>query len=151
MSAYMCSDDHIIAVALQSITKTNFHGTLIEEVDRAELQRRVTVLEAANIQSLCARYGDDAVEPRVDVGGDARIFDRVVMTKQDGDSDPVGRRMSALLDDLGQMATFVGCFEYQACEYSGWEESDAHAICAEAYRNIARGIPSDHASWGTYS
>lgn len=155
MSAWMCCDEHIIAVALQSMYRV---GRLENErnIDRAELQRRVTVLETQNKVSLNARYQDEVTEPEINVLPVGklvpRIFDRVVMTQKSGESEPSAKRMDALLLDLGQMATFVSCYEYQACEDEGWQTSDAHALCNEAFRNICHNIPGrDDGSWGTYA
>lgn len=156
MSAWMCSDDHIIAVALQSMYRVGRVGLHENErnIDREELQRRVSILETQNKVSLNARYSDEVTEPEINVLPVGklvpRLFDRVVMTKNRDEDKPTAKRMDALLLDLGQMTTFVQCYEYQACEDQGWETSEARKLCDQAYRNIANNIVGGGDSWGTY-
>jgi len=124
MSAWQVSDAHIVLLAAGS------HPTYTNAVDLDELNRRAKVLFDANQKSLQARYGDEPSDrtPRAVVHGDiawVQGLPAVVVLKQ------------------------ANCYAYQACEFDGWEKSEARRIVETVKANAINRLPGyDDAPWG---
>lgn len=102
------------------------------------------MLLAANIESIQARYPDTVavlenapgtigeVERWAEDGPEAYEFDRLT------------KRYSAVAG-----LKLIDCFEYQACEYDGWEDSEAHRFCECLRGSLIGALPGyNDAPWG---
>jgi hypothetical protein len=149
MSAFMCENDHISHLAFAAVRRDR-HGSIalggkavaglggslmpgeywdhLSDADRARYVFRV--LAAANVESLQARYG----ERSEDMLGD------VVFVPSVGAKPPPA---------AVQVIKSVHCYEYQACEFDGYENSLARQICKDIVAASIRRLPGyDDAPWG---
>jgi hypothetical protein len=46
----------------------------------------------------------------------------------------------------GEILNLIACYEYQACEHPGWEESGAHSLCKSLFRHYA--MTFSEGPWG---
>jgi hypothetical protein len=93
------------------------------------------MLKSANLESVTARYGDNLKAYEKDLSFDENLFDRRPWLK----FNPV------------QVLKSCACFEYQACEYDGWRNSEARSfieglknlaiICLQGYEEAEWGAP----------
>ena len=155
MSAFLCDDSHILAVAVLSLYRGESG-----EIDSAKLKEHVEILTMANHASLGDRYPERGVSVIVcdvpKVWGLATICLDVPAVEQESISDTRDTRRTAniplrtLVSIMqAQCAKLVDCFEYQACDWRHWEGSDAAKLCDMARSNILRSLPGyDEASWG---
>lgn len=75
-----------------------------------------SMLLAANIRSIEARYPDTVGHPENRPGWDG---------EPDAYSFPVLTEHVTVAEGLRA----ISCFEYQACEFEGWLDSEAHSFC----------------------
>lgn len=151
MPVYMCDNDHLSYLAVEAVRKDRRGEQAIAGRVRAELQRAAafmndkdwdclptadqahlvfTVLAGANARSLDARYpgADDDMVGHVE-------FDRAM-----ADRPPA---------PAVQVIKSVHCYRYQACEFDGFTESLADAICTDIINAAICRLPGyDEAPWG---
>lgn len=153
MSAYMVSHEHIntilattLALSMQmehpefwlppSISDS-VYGDRPRTPTRDQMTGLGQFLLGANAKSLDARYGHHG--PR---GGD--MYDEDHVSGYVFQPEP---RKAA--HDAGYLAKMLACYEYQACEFDGWEQSEAKKWCNWARDCALRAMPSYKAApWG---
>lgn len=154
MSCYMVGHDHIDALvtAAASVCHERHDSGLswYHEGERWELHYGNAdeatnvgqMLMDANLASVCARYSD--CEPGGDLPGTI------------GETDPSAYEFHSVNNyDLPPETQSVvilkalACFEYQACEYRGWDTSSAHAFCQALRSKMIGQLPgySDANGW----
>ena len=127
MSAFMCSDRHLTALATYAVR----HG-LSGIVDAGQGEARMIaevfgVLARENVASLNARY------PYAPGDGIGAVVPRVV------------------LEQFGAVTTIKAChcYAYQACEHRDWQASLAKQIVDAIEAHAVRHLPGyDAAPWG---
>ena len=128
MSAFMVSDEHIKLLAVRA------HTSAVDHVIGSDLRNMgdtAVKLWAANVASMVARYRDYHAEGN-------GVFEITV-----------GDVMRLTQVPAIHVVKAIHCFTYQACEYMGWENSDARKICAELEADLVRTLPGyDEAPWG---
>jgi len=124
MSAYQVSRAHVATLALfgEGSTSRRFGG----------LVGLANLLAQANVESLKARYPQDDVEAHA-FANEAAVYDAA--------------RIELMQPIV--MLKAVQCFEYQACEYEGWGESDAKLACSWIKSEAIRKLPGydEAAGW----
>jgi hypothetical protein len=134
MSAFMCSDRHLTALAAYAVR----HGlsgsmTLADQcrpshVSREALAEVFGVLARENVASLDARYPNDKGVPI-------------------GEPDMGVARMEAFLPIT--IIKACHCYAYQSCEHTGWETSRAKQIVERIEAHAVRSLPGyEAAPWG---
>jgi hypothetical protein len=119
MSAFMCSDKHISALACYAA-----QHDVCRYVGRAE--ELAKLLHKSNALSLTARYGDPDDPPFEFHFVETRNLPLINVIKA------------------------AHCFEYQACEYDGWEKSEAKRVIESIVSNATVSLPGyDDAPWGS--
>lgn len=129
MSAWLLSDAHMNALVEGAIRL----GVIAPE----DAQKTGAMLRRANTKSIRARYGDSRWDTPETYGRPAY-------------------RYRAPREPLSDVALFknVGCYDYQTCEYDGYEKSPAARFVrlmrnALAVRGISYESPGyDEAPWG---
>ena len=114
MSAFQVTNDHIIALAINSNS----------DRDVKEINRRAEVLFNANAESLKARYGD-----KMPIEGSAPMIKSLMDVSK-------WIRLNAVA-----ILKLSGCYSYQSCKFAGWNESEAHKIIEEAKARAIRALP----------
>ncbi len=151
MSAYIVSTDHIDALLTVALRwgrvfkdiPLTWCETITEEEERAEIEngaeewrarsivyerkkqeltketvnRVGCMLVAENRRSVNARYREDELE-------DIYEFDEMP-----GDITPAAG------------LSILACYEYQACEASDWEDTEAHAFCRQLQNALVGNLP----------
>jgi hypothetical protein len=122
MSAFQCSDDHILAIATGSLSREDRRCTkAVNEAARIRFE--------ANDLSLKARYGNGCEGPA------PRLRDIFGMQKH--------LRLNPVV-----IIKLCRSFAYQACEYEGWEKSEAKRIVEHARAQAERNLPGyEEAPW----
>lgn len=117
MSAFLVNDYHI-AYLVQAGVK---FGLLEPEEGPAVGE----CLYLTNLVSLAHRYPEDG-----DLDGVARTWR--------GDGEGVRYLPPIVTEEIEPLVVLKGlrCYEYQACEFAEWSESDAHVFC-EALAEVA--------------
>lgn len=127
MSAYVVSDAHIRAlITWAAMHRVSYYWQDARREVRGDAPRTASVLYAENVRSVNARYNDCE---------SAHGF-RYSFSAADIRREPV--------------AILKAChgYMYQACEASGWEESEAHAIIRAIEGAAVRSLPGyDAAQW----
>jgi hypothetical protein len=131
MSAFMCSDTHLTALAVYAV-RNGLSGSVRgggEPDSDAGLVRAVLgVLERENIASLDARYPGDTGGVAV-----AQVDPRALVTEY----------------PLITIIKACHCYAYQACEHRGWESSRAKDIIERVEEHAVRHLPGyADAPWG---
>lgn len=133
MSAFMCSDRHLTALAAYAV-RHGLSGHVMpdyptKEELRAAIRTTLGVLARENMASLDARYPGDNGQ---DVGASV---------------DPL-----AVADGTFDAITIIKachCYAYQACEHTGWADSQAKKIVGYIEAHAARSLPGyEAAPWG---
>jgi hypothetical protein len=165
MSCYMVGHDHIDALVTAAasvcqerhdsglrwgwfpdVADDNTSGEFMyTELGYADSERATEVgqmLMRANLESVCARYSD--CEPGGDLPG--------TIGETDPDSYEFHRVNSYDLPPETQSVVILkalACFEYQACEFSGWRDSEAYAFCDALRHKMVNQLPgySDAKGW----
>jgi hypothetical protein len=124
MSAFMCSDDHIIALAAYAVKSQHVADTL------DCLRFHVSTLHAENLKSVMYRYEDidpDTYPLPVATGKDLSAADGL---------SPV------------QIIKMCHCLDYQSCEHPEYEHSAACRIIREIIDVASFKLPGyDEAAW----
>lgn len=126
MSAYMTCVEHRSALAFYAVRKQISGDYGHGELD--SMKRVFAMLTDANVASLRARYPKDA------------DFD-------DGDTfiEPRPNTRYAPIDII----VAAKCFRYQACEFDGWESSQAAALIERIISHAIGELPGyNEAKWG---
>lgn len=135
MSAFMCSDRHLTALAayalrngLSGLPEAALPDYPSAVMVRSAIKQTLGVLARENAESLDARYPGDksrdvsAVDPLAVPDG---TFDLLTIIKA------------------------CHCYAYQACEHTGWETSRAKQIVDRIEAHAVRALPGyDAAPWG---
>lgn len=108
MSAFFCNAYHVAALAQAIGRETGGYPEAIADT-----------LARANMESIAARYGD----------GPADWFD-IYDADEDYPRDCVATAKAENFRYLSQsdVEVMAHCFDYQACEYKGWEKSTARDL-----------------------
>lgn len=116
MSAFICDDRHISALACYAVENGLLEGQTPNS-DKTDQEIVASLLHAANVESVNARYSESTEEP-FEFGF-------------------VETRMTPAV----QVIKAAHCYQYQACEHGGWEGSRAHritdAIIAHAIQRVS--------------
>jgi len=134
MSAFLCGDDHFMALAFAAVTDRYNYGslTLYHRGKRIELnaQQIVDLLYRENRKSLFARYSDR--DPAF-----------VGKAKPPTYRQPPGAPLPAV-----SIIKMIHCYEYQACEHKSWHGSLARAVAKAIEAHALRRLPGyDDAPW----
>ena len=148
MSAYMVDREHIrflVSAARRFARKDSFGWASHdgpwapfphESQDAASALGQL--LWTTNLDSIEARYPDTKDTPAGIPGRIGEVY--IYSHAKDWPSDMI---------DMVQVLKSVACYEYQACEYEGWEKSDAKAICNALSCAAINSLPDyDKAKWG---
>ena len=132
MSAFQCDDSHISALAGYAAKHGLCYVATFPHREN-DAERVGIMLHAANVASVFARYqgrhGSDDAAPFV---FNARAAARVV------DAAPIAVIKAAQ------------CFEYQACEVDGWDETPAARCIRQIIAHAISDLPGyNDAAWGS--
>lgn len=133
MSAFMCSDTHLTALAAYAVRNGLSSPVRCEGPDSdAGLVRAVfRELARENLASLNARYPSDT-------GDGMGKVDATAYAKSFHEGYPLLTIIKA-----------CHCYAYQACEHKGWEDSRAKAIVDRIEEHAVRHLPGyEAAPWG---
>jgi len=120
MSAWLCSDEHILEMASYYVEHCQKYSG-----DETTLKQAAEILYNENLESLAARYGDDYPPIKV-----PSAYEPIV-------------------ENIFHMAKMVGCYEYQSCEHEGWKTSEAKEMCATILYFLLNNHPDyDAGPWG---
>jgi hypothetical protein len=87
-----------------------------------------------NIKSVHGRYPDDALESLPGPVGENYAFE--FRFNHNIEIRPI------------QVLKAIDCYEYQSCEHSGWEESEAYAFIQSLRKDAIRALPEyDNMKW----
>lgn len=130
MSAYMCSDRHLTALAAYAV-RNNLAGVVDAGQGALTMVAEVyLLLWRENMASLDARYPGD------DTKGLAR-------------PGPIDNRAALEQFPLLHIIKACHCYAYQACEHTGWERSRAKKLVELIEAHAVRKLPGyDAAPWG---
>lgn len=131
MSAYLCSDSHINALAeLASLARVSIYSATKAPFDCFMEQQNVAeILKAENTRSVNARYRETDVPEPIRARCEARFLN-----------------LSAV-----QIIKLCNCFDYQACETSDYETTLAAMIVDRLRRHYISRLPGyDAAEWGLH-
>jgi len=121
MSAFLCSDTHIFELAKYFVDNCQQYAS-----KRLKFREAAKILNDANCESLGARYGDENFE-----------------------AIDIPELYRPTITNIHSMAKQVDCFSYQACEYDGWEKSQAREMCDSIKYHLLSNSPEyDNAPWG---
>lgn len=132
MSAFMCSDRHLTALAAYAV-RHGLSGIALHDYPtasevKAAIKETLGVLARENVESLDSRYPNDT----------GRDVSRV---------DPL-----AIADGTFGLLTIIKachCYAYQACEHTGWNASRAKQIVERIEAHAVRALPGyEAAPWG---
>jgi len=125
MSAYLVSPQHIKLLAVQSQLNEWNASHDIDGINEA-----AKILWEANCRSINARYGDDDFGPAPKVEG---IYELQSLTK----IDPV------------VVLKQCQCYDYQACEFDGYNDSEAKRLVESVQSRAISRLPGyEDAKWG---
>lgn len=129
MSAFMCSDTHLTALAAYAVRHGLSSPIRCEGPDSMTglVEAVFRVLERENGASLAARYSED----RGVIGG--QLDRRAMVTEY----------------PLITIIKACHCYAYQACEHRAWPDSHAKTIVERIEEHAVRHLPGyDAAPWG---
>ncbi len=130
MSAYLVSPQHITEIVkwaknIQQGNLNRIYNPISKRAIDCDAESLIEILSLANIQSLVARYGEQA---EVEYEGFVDQCKSILKYSTDGVSmsllDGVGS-CDLKADDIYNM---VRCLNYQSCEVDNWVETDAYWI-----------------------
>jgi hypothetical protein len=134
MSAFMVSENHIDAIVLTALFGPSefckpykgewyapYFGNPSKKLDYDNAVELGQLLTDANVESLKARY------PRENHDVEPYTIQNLELSRN---------RYSALA-----ILKLIQCYEYQACEYDGWESSAAAKFCAALTRRLITCLP----------
>lgn len=125
MSAYICDDCHISALAAYAVRERLWKNQR-PGWERTDAEALAELLHAENVKSVNARY-ESSDEPAFKFCWKA-----------------ADRRLSPV-----QLIKAAHCFAYQACEHEGWEKSEAHGVIHAIEQHALRDVPGyEQAAWG---
>lgn len=136
MSAFMLSDNHInfmvnfsrVAFAQDIAT---YHSRTWEEPAKLG-----ALFHSTNVRSLDYRYPQEN-------SGDPEAITEAFYRYTSGPVEPV------TVENIAKLLKALDCYEYQACEFPTWKESDAYALCQQIRNMAIRALPGyDAAPWG---
>lgn len=144
MSAYVCSNTHIKALAIFAVRKS--HGSLsinpryvdgAEDVAGQDLNviatRYAAILLAENVRSVRYRYADDV--------GD---YDEILISKNEV-------LMPKAISPVA-ILKLCACLNYQSCETEDWETTNAYKLLQHIKDEAIRALPGyEEAPWGLHS
>lgn len=122
MSCFICDEKHISALA-------GYAKAVIREKSDLEIAK---ILYEANVRSFNARY-------------EGRYTEEIGAFDFDLSAAALGAHAKPVA-----VIKAVHCFEYQACEFDGWKESEAKEICRAIVAHAVRSLPGyEQAAWGS--
>lgn len=132
MSALMCSDRHLTALAAYAVRHGLSDVRLPDYPSRDEMRQAIRttlgVLARENVESLDTRYPNDAMRPVAAV-------------------DPTA--LAAGQFPLLHIIKACHFYAYQSCEHPGWEASRAKVICDRIEAHAVHSLPGyNEAPWG---
>jgi hypothetical protein len=134
MSAFICSDYHISALAdyaTRSMRRSRLYAADRQWEDPEEVFK---VLWAENVRSVLYRYPEDTVDTAPGPIGPKGSFDRRVRAQSFNPIDIVKS---------------CHCLEYQSCECPDYRETTAYELLQAIEAMAIRGLPGyDSAAWG---
>jgi len=126
MSAFVCSKNHIAAVASYAVAKKVWLGNA--SAKDSDFKSIYETLARANVASVCYRYGDDKPENYRDVLR--------------------APKLSAVQHSAIQIVKLCDCLDYQSCETDGWRSSDACKLLSRIRDAAINSLPLyDDAEW----
>lgn len=149
MSAFIVEKSHVAYLAAMAMERSGARccGGLswswaggreaIPDGDPASAARAANMLWKENMQSVAHRYGG----PVEELPGDRYVEGGI--TKADVAAQ------AAIPFNAVQVLKACNCLEYQSCEHSGWEASEAHAFLQALKDKAVRALPGyEKAQWG---
>lgn len=128
MSAFICSKNHISALAHYASTHRVWLGTGSAKPE--DFKSIYQTLAAENVRSVCARYEDDKQENYAGFTSGRGVKPHVI-------TDPV------------TILKLADCLDYQSCETSDWKETTAYRILQGVRYAAVSSLPGyDAAPWG---
>lgn len=133
MSCYICSADHIAALAVAIVHRVGVHGYLSDGTSREQAVELAHMMYGENVASFRHyRWSRDDIE----------------------DSEPdwtavIGHRTPEAQPSALALIKSIHCYQYQACEHEAWESSDVKALTDELIAYLIPEIPGYFdAEWG---
>jgi hypothetical protein len=140
MSAFMCEDKHLGAIASFAVYDWNH---LCRGSHEDPGQHVLSELWRANVASLRARYPRDFAELVDD--SNAAELPKPPTFRIDRRLDP---RSPAFVGAVAVIKS-IKCYRYQACEHEGWEGSYADKLTEQLLHAAIGYLPGyDAAAWG---
>ena len=149
MSAYMIDREHVqfLVSAAEKLARDSAYGLSyyhdgrsveIVPSDRDQLTKIGQALWDANLKSINTRYPDTVGYPERCPGPCDETF--VYAHSKDWPYHEI---------ELVQVFKAIKCLEYQACEYDGWEASEAYAVLQAIKEAAIKALPGyEEAEWG---
>lgn len=136
MSAFLVSDNHINFMV--SFSLAAFRDDIDTYYSRTweEPEKLGAMLHTANVRSVDYRYPQNAHEDPEAYTADVYRYKYTP-------------GVSASVENIAKLFKALDCYEYQACEFPTWKESDAYALCQQIRNMAIRALPGyDAAPWG---
>jgi hypothetical protein len=126
MSAFVCSQNHIAAIASYAVAKKVWLGNA--SAKDSDFKSIYETLARANVVSVCHRYSDDKPENYRDVLRSPKL--------------------SSVQHSALQIVKLCDCLDYQSCETEDWRDSDACKLLSRIRDAAINALPGyDDVKW----
>ena len=127
MSAWLCNESHLYEMAHYYVENCQKY---VQAINKMDVEKVVTILWEANLDSLNYRYDDDIEENKI--------------------SREKLSHYRPIVTNIFHMAKLVGCYEYQSCENEKrWDVSKAKQICKDITDGLLTNSDDyESAPWG---
>ena len=128
MSAYLVSPQHIVEIVKwakcpQQGDLSHVYNQITKKEIDCDAESLIEILSLANIQSLVARYGEQA---EVEYEGYNDKCKSILKYSTDGVSVSLLSGIGSCDLNADDIYNMVRCLNYQSCEVSNWVETDAY-------------------------
>lgn len=154
MSAYLVEPQHITEIVKwasnpQQGNLSHVYNQITKREIDCDAESLIEILSLANIESLVARYGEQA---EVEYEGYEDKCKSILKYSTDGASVSLLTGVGSCDLKADDIYNMVRCLEYQSCEVDNWVETDAYWLL-NAIRDMAGSKMSKDAnvSWSFYS
>ncbi len=131
MSAFICSPEHIFTLA---------NALSTQRFSKHDLKESAKILALANIESIKARY------PRSS-GNEANFFFPDIKANEEYIKLCQAYQPAPTKTPV-EIVKLAHCFEYQSCEYKGWETSQAKKLIESIISSAICQVPGyEVAEW----
>jgi len=154
MSAYLVEPQHITEIVKwasnpQQGNLSHVYNQITKREIDCDAESLIEILSLANIESLVARYGEQA---EVEYEGYEDKCKSILKYSTDGASVSLLTGVGSCDLKADDIYNMVRCLKYQSCEVDNWVETDAYWLL-NAIRDMAGSKMSKDAnvSWSFYS